>query len=159
EHADILNYLGYLHGELNEPQVAEPLHRQVLEVRRRVRGEDHPAVALSLTNLGLTYFNRGDYGKAEPLFRQAAEVRKRTLGAAHPDYAESLVTLAALHRERKDYEQALELLKQALIATAKRLGEKVEVEQHPAGARIINQIGLVCFKKEDYATAEDAFRA
>jgi tetratricopeptide (TPR) repeat protein len=61
------------------------LFQQALELRKRLLGEEHPDVALSLNNLALLYKSQGHYAEAEPLYMQALEITERSLGANHPN--------------------------------------------------------------------------
>lgn len=61
-----------------------------------VYGKQHPNYAASLNDLGLAYFQAGNYRAAEPLYTQALEIQKNALGQMHPDYALTLVYLADL---------------------------------------------------------------
>ena len=77
-------------------QEAVPLAEKVLEIRKKVLGELHPAYADSLNNLAGLYDSQGDYARAEPLYKQALQIRKKVLGELHPAYANSLNNLAGL---------------------------------------------------------------
>jgi hypothetical protein len=50
---------------------AKPLLTEVLEVRRRVLGAEHPDTLLSLKNLAALYGYQGKYAQAEPLETEA----------------------------------------------------------------------------------------
>ena len=55
--------IGNVYRNLGLYDLAEPLLREALDVRRRVFGADHPAVAQSLNNLGVVLRQRGDYDR------------------------------------------------------------------------------------------------
>ena len=46
--------------------------------------EDHPHTASSFNNLGLVYFDQGDFTAAAERFEQAARIAKRRLASDHP---------------------------------------------------------------------------
>ncbi len=73
---------------------AEPLHRQAMEIEKRILGENHPDYAGTLNSLANLYQDMGEYRKSEPLHQQAIEIWKRTLGENHPKYAMALRNLA-----------------------------------------------------------------
>ncbi|HEY6203203.1 MAG TPA: tetratricopeptide repeat protein, partial [Candidatus Limnocylindria bacterium] len=53
---------------------AERLYMRVLEIRERVLGPDHPAVAETLLNLERTYLGLGNHGEADRVHRRAATI-------------------------------------------------------------------------------------
>jgi len=57
----------------------------VVNTRKRVLGEDHPDLLISMDNLALTYRNQGRWKEAEELQMQVLQTRKRLLGEEHPD--------------------------------------------------------------------------
>jgi tetratricopeptide (TPR) repeat protein len=69
---------------------AETLYLQVLELRRRLQGEEHPDMAITLNNLAILYCDRGRYGEAETLLLQAVELWRRLHGEEPDNLAQSL---------------------------------------------------------------------
>jgi tetratricopeptide (TPR) repeat protein len=116
DHPDIatsLDNLAALYHSQGRYGEAEPLHVEVLEMRRRVHGaeKDHPDIATSLNNLAAMYDSQGRYGEAEPLYVAALEMRRRVHGAEkdHPDIAGSLNNLATLYCETGRFQEAEEM--------------------------------------------------
>jgi hypothetical protein len=70
-----------------------------VELRKRLLGEDHPDVAVSLHNCAELYYFKGYYSKAEPLLMQALKIFKRRLGSEHPNTVLCRTTLAILRRD------------------------------------------------------------
>jgi len=92
--ANTLGRLGnFLVEERGDAEAGEPLLREALDVRRRVLGDDHPYVAVSLNELAGAHLAGGDLDGAIPLFQQALALRRRVLGDDHPHVAYSLVGL------------------------------------------------------------------
>ena len=54
-------------------------------MRKRLLGEEHPDVALSLNNLAALYESQGRYTEAEPLYQKALKMLEQLLGVGHPD--------------------------------------------------------------------------
>ncbi len=52
---------------------AEKLHRQTLEILRRVLGPDHPDTLIGIENVAIDVSHEGYYGEAEQMFRGAIE--------------------------------------------------------------------------------------
>ena len=116
---------------------------------RRILGENHPNVALSLNNLAELYYSQGRYSEAEPLFKQALDLRKRTLAENHPLVASSLNSLAELYRRQGRYSEAEPLLKQALELRKRTLGEN-----HPDVASSLNNLAELYKNQGRYSEAE-----
>ncbi len=59
---------------------------EVLSVRVKVLGSEHPAVATVLNCLGSLYESQGIYEEAEPLFIRALAIDEKALGSGHTYY-------------------------------------------------------------------------
>ncbi|KAI4260743.1 MAG: hypothetical protein LQ352_000135 [Teloschistes flavicans] len=81
-------------GEAGRGPEALQLTERVVEVRKRVLGEEHPSTLTSMANLASTYWNQGRWKEAEELEVQVMEIRKRVLGDEHPDTLNSINNLA-----------------------------------------------------------------
>jgi tetratricopeptide (TPR) repeat protein len=97
-----LSYLAGLYDSQGRYSEAEPLYLQALELRKRLLGEDHPAVASSLNNLAGLYDSQGRYSEAEPLYLQALELAERVLGVNHPSTVTIRENLAILQAEMEE---------------------------------------------------------
>ena len=58
---------------------------EALDIRLRVRGQQHLETVQSIYNLASVYANTGDRKSAQPLFRRAAALYTELLGPTHPD--------------------------------------------------------------------------
>jgi len=72
----------------------ENLYRRALVIQERSLGREHPATALTLSNLGGLLAVRGDYAQAEQMQRAALETMEKVFGEQHPDTAAVLTSLA-----------------------------------------------------------------
>jgi tetratricopeptide (TPR) repeat protein len=70
------------------------MHRQGLELRETVLGQEHPDAFLSMDNLGKALGHQGKYEQAEEMHRQALELQKVVLGQDHPKTLNSMGNLA-----------------------------------------------------------------
>jgi tetratricopeptide (TPR) repeat protein len=59
----------YQQGQYSE---AAKVAEEALSVAEKTFGPDHPAVAVSLNNLGELYRAQGRYSEAEPLFKRSS---------------------------------------------------------------------------------------
>ncbi len=71
----------------------------MLDIRRRALGEEHPAIAMTLAQLGGVLRERGDPAGAEALLLRSFRMRRRLLGDAHPHVSESAGQLVSLYEE------------------------------------------------------------
>jgi Tetratricopeptide repeat len=60
------------------------LAKQVLEIREKALGPNHPEVALSLAKLADLYIVTGRYADAEPLYQRSLGILQKTYGSHHP---------------------------------------------------------------------------
>jgi tetratricopeptide (TPR) repeat protein len=131
---------------------AEPLYKEALELRRKLFGEEHNAVAQSINNLAALYHAQGRYDEAEPLFEQTLELRKRLPGQERSELARSLNNLAELYRTQGRYEEAEPLYEQAL-----HLWKKLHGEEHPDVALAMNNLALLYHSQKRYEDAKPLF--
>lgn len=100
---------------------AEALYRESLAIREQAYGANHPLVADSLDNLGVTIYHQGQLEAARELYDRALAVRRNALGGEHRDVGTSLNNLAGvlvdqgqLDRGREHYDRALAIWTAAL---------------------------------------------
>ncbi len=75
-------------------------------------GPEHPDVATTLYNLGVSYAAQGQYDKGEPLFQRSLAITEQALGPEHPHVAQSLNSLAELYRAQGRADKAERLLRE-----------------------------------------------
>lgn len=135
----------YREGRYTE---AIPIAKQVVDIREKALGPDHPDVASGLNNLATLYKSSGDYAKAEPLHQRSLSIREKAFGPDHPDVAQSLNNLAALCFSLGDYAKA-----EALYQSALANWEKVLGPDHPDVALGLNNLAMLHESLGDYAKA------
>jgi CHAT domain-containing protein len=136
---------------------ARKLAQQALDFRRKLHGEKHRSVALSLHNLALICLDQGDLVQAHKLSQQALERTMQIQGERHPDVASCLNTLAEICWAQGDLPQARKVYQQALD-----LNRLLHGERHPNVAISLSGLGLVCRAQGDLPQArklhQQAFR-
>ena len=110
-------------GELGS---ARQLVEQIVQVRRRILGAEHPDTLASMNDLAATLSAAGDLDGARQLVEQIVQVRRRILGAEHPDTLASMNDLAALLRDSGQLSGARDLLEQSL-----KMHRRVHGADHP----------------------------
>jgi serine/threonine-protein kinase len=143
--ADVTFYQGHY-------DESESWNRQALDMDRRLYGEQHPAVADELNNLGAIEADRGNYADAESHYRQALAIVERWYGAEHPETAANLTALAQVLTSQNRNADAEVCLKRAL-----------EIQQHQNGpirataGTTLNQLGILAFQEKRYDDAKSYF--
>jgi Flp pilus assembly protein TadD len=125
------------------------LCRDLLEIRRKWLGDDHPDTADSYNNLAGNLDAQGKYTEAGPHYRKALAIWLKALGEDHPDTARGHNDLAAdLERQGKSAEAEL-LFRKALAVYRKALGE-----DHPDTAIGCNNVAYSLEEQGKYGEAE-----
>ena len=140
----------YKQGEYGK---AIPLAERALALKKKIYGEEHPRVALSLNNLALLYFKQGNYAKAEPLLKRSLTIFKKALGKQHPKVATNLNNLGLLYSEQGNYAKAEPLYQRSLKITKKVYGE-----QHPKVATALSNLANLYYYQGNYAKAESLYQ-
>src|SRR5262249_30373085 len=99
-----------------------PQTEKVLDVTRKLLGEDDADYATSLGYMGVFRTLTGDRAGGEPLLRQALAIRRKLLGERHPAYADSLHELALHYHHFGDYARAEPLIRLAAGVYKESLG-------------------------------------
>jgi hypothetical protein len=80
-------------------QEAEELEVQVMQMRKRVLGDEHPDTLLSTHNLALTLYSQARREEALVIMESCVQSRQQVLGEQHPDTQLSLGTLKGWRAE------------------------------------------------------------
>ena len=92
---------------------------QVLEVRRRALGEEHPYTLNTVFELARAYERQGRFPDAEQLHARVAEIRRRVLGAQNPFTVDALRALGRTRLEQRRYTDAEAALRESLQGAEK----------------------------------------
>jgi CHAT domain-containing protein len=111
----------YVQGKYRELEKAA---RQSAAIRKEIQGENHPAYAGSLENIGGALEKLGQYAEARSLAEQAVAIRKKTFGERHPTYADSMNTLGLMLQNQGDLAGARRLYENALSIAKESVGER-----------------------------------
>jgi len=102
---------------------AEQLHREALEGRRSLLGENHPDTLTSKSNLANVLQMQGRLAQAEQLHREALEGRQSLLGENDPDTLGSKHQLATVLQQKGCLSEAEQMCREALEGVRSLLGE------------------------------------
>jgi tetratricopeptide (TPR) repeat protein len=117
-------------------------------MRRRIHKGDHPNVANTLNNIGVTLHSLGRYEEALQYDKESLEMRRKIHKGDHPDVANTLngigVTLHSLGR----YEEALQYDKESL-----EMRRKIHKGDHPDVANSLRGVGVTLHSLGRYEEA------
>ncbi|HEY1351995.1 MAG TPA: FxSxx-COOH system tetratricopeptide repeat protein [Ktedonobacteraceae bacterium] len=153
EGAWLLHHAGwYLHvrGEYTRAQICE---EQALAIYRAHFGDEHPATAMMLNNLAVTYEDRGKLKEALSLHQQALSIRRATLGEHHPETITSRRSLASLYQEQGKGEQAAALWREVLA-----IERQLAPPQHLETAATLVSLASLCHGQGQYEEAFDLYQ-
>ena len=106
--------LGLALMALGEVDEAEAHFTDVLELSRKLFGENHPDVGRAHQNLGATLYAGGKLSKALPHLERALAIFEQVHGSKHPRVAAMLGNLGALRDDLGWHDEARELFERAL---------------------------------------------
>ena len=124
------------------------LESQLMHLREKLYGVDHPDIAKSYNNIGNVCYCKGDYDRALESYFKALAIREKVLGKDHPDTATSYNNIGVVYKSKGDYDAALGYYFKDLAICEKVLGK-----DHLDTATSYNNIGNVFYSKGDYDRA------
>jgi tetratricopeptide (TPR) repeat protein len=124
ETADILfQYAHFLLAAKSDPERASKLFTEALGIYRSVPGDQHLAIASTLSSLASPAIWSGDFVLAEQYQREGLNLLRSTVSHNYPDYASSLEGLGYILTERGKYAEAEQILNEALQIARGDFGE------------------------------------
>lgn len=151
--ADLRTTIGKVFRELRDLAQAEVMHRQALGLRRQLLGNEHPAVANSLFNLGLALLEQRKIVEAKARLAEALAMNRKILGSDNREVAECLHALASAVREEGELDQAETMERDALEMRKRLLGS-----EHAEVAESLTTLAAVLQRKGELESAEATHR-
>jgi tetratricopeptide (TPR) repeat protein len=109
-------------GEFGDLKHAEKLGIQMLDMRKKVLGAEHPHTLCGIENLAVIYSRQGKWNEAEQLELQVLDMRKKLFGTEHPDTIISMGNLAYTYLNQGKWDEAEQLDVQVLEMRKKLFG-------------------------------------
>ncbi|OSZ80388.1 hypothetical protein CAP36_03805 [Chitinophagaceae bacterium IBVUCB2] len=106
EFANLLNNVAILAMLMKREDRVEDMLKRSAEIYKTSYGENSPAYAKVISDLGNYYRYKGRYSEAEPLLHAALQTREETLGTAHPLFVQSQEDIAILYWKKKELGKA-----------------------------------------------------
>jgi tetratricopeptide (TPR) repeat protein len=101
---------------------AEQLECQVMDIRMKCFGKEHPSTLTSMANLAVTYSNQGKWNEAGELQVEVMNMSRKLFDAEHPDTLRSMANLAVTFWNQEKWNEAEQLQVQVMDMTKKLLG-------------------------------------
>lgn len=133
---DIASVFLYHRGD---PLRAKLYYERALKIFENYYGKDHIQVAITLTNLGNTYGDLGDFRRQKELLEQALVILERHYGKDHVQMAITLTNLANAYGDLGNYTQQKTLLERALAIFERQYGK-----DHVQVAITLTNLGNAC---------------
>ena len=115
-----MNGLAAMFNSQNRPAEAEKILRQVVDIRMRVLGPQHPRTLLALHDLAVSRAGQGKYSDAEEIERGVLAIEERVQGAAHADTLTARQELGVILSREGRLAEAESLLKQLVALRRSR---------------------------------------
>jgi tetratricopeptide (TPR) repeat protein len=141
-------FLGDLFEVMGKNEKALECYQSTLPILLKHHGENHPDIAGTYYNIGLIYWNEGEYSKALENHKKALDIRLNIFGEEHSAVGNSYNSIGLVYFRRGDYQKALEYLQKSLSIFVRVCGE-----EHVFVACAYNNIGLVYQRTHEYEKA------
>jgi tetratricopeptide (TPR) repeat protein/predicted Ser/Thr protein kinase len=148
-----LSNLGMALSNAGQYERAAILHREALDIRRRILPANHPDIASSLDNRAAALAQLGALADAADLQREALAIRRTVYGEVHPFVALSLNNLGVRMDQLGHRDEAERLHQLALAVRRKTLGD-----DHPQTIQSVNGLAIAAFRRGDLEGALEGFR-
>ena len=119
---DKYNNFGLVMSENGDWKNAEEMQVQVMDMRKKFLGSEHPDTLESMLILADTYSDLGEWKEAEQLQFQVMDMRKKLLGVEHPDTLTSMGNIAGTYSKQGKLNEAEQLEIQVMDMSKKILG-------------------------------------
>jgi eukaryotic-like serine/threonine-protein kinase len=136
-------------GRLHE---AEALMREVVELRQRGSGDDHPDTLAAKSNLAAVLHANKKRGEATDLTKEVLEASRRVLGDDHPNTLTQMSNLGVMYALQNRLGEAIVIKQEALERLRRRLGKS-----HPKSLTALNNLALDLVQRGEFAAAAELF--
>lgn len=132
---------------------AEELAKQYIEEVHKTEGENTPAMATALNNLGTLYQDLKDYKRAGEYFRKALDIEKKVLSPNHSITAETYNNLGLILKKECKYKEAL-----GHLQTALNIKRAIYGDNHISMASTLNNLAVLSQTQKQYDKALDYYQ-
>jgi tetratricopeptide (TPR) repeat protein len=126
-------------GSIGKHEEAEITYREILGLRRKTLGYEHPDTLVSMDNLARLLHIQGYYGKAEAMYLQTLQGYEKVFGPEATATTLYIVgNLGALYKVLGQLDEAEKMYQRALRGKEKALGP-----DHPSTLDTVNDLGAL----------------
>jgi tetratricopeptide (TPR) repeat protein len=136
--AEAQGWVTFILLDLARYKEAEPLLREIADIRKQHLGSQHPDYSIALNQLALLLQSTDRNAEAEPLLRQALAIDEAAHGPHHPDVATALNNLAWILKTSGRLAESEPLMRRALS-----IDEATYGKDHPHVARDLSNLALL----------------
>lgn len=111
---------------------AEGYYKRAYEIKLKVLGPMHIAIAGSANSMARLYYHMCEYDQSEKFAKQCINIYEKTIGPDNPNVASSLHNLATLYHVQRKYNEAEPAYKRSLEIKKKILGP-----DHPETVKLL----------------------
>jgi tetratricopeptide (TPR) repeat protein len=131
---------------------AEKYHFGALKGRKKIQGKTHPLVGACLNDIGIMYYQKGDWHKALKYYEAGLDIKRKNQTPVR-SLVNSLSNTANMYSETGDSTKAIQLLNEALAIL-----NKEKLSPRASFALIYDTLGKVNRQDENLTAAEDMFQ-
>ena len=125
---------------------------EALEIRRKLYGQNHQAVAQTLTTLASVATSKANSSASDSLNLLALDIQRNVLGERHPDVATTLFSLAKNKLYNKSYNEAIDY-----ASEARAIFEHVYGDVHLKVVNTAMILAMAYNYSGEYALSDSAF--
>jgi tetratricopeptide (TPR) repeat protein len=127
---------------------AADLGHEVMDMWKKLVGEEHPDTIISINNLAVTLSNKRHFSEAADLQRQALVIQKKVLGTEHRDTLTTMMNLAVTLSYQGKYTEAIDLERKTL-----EIQRRILQEDHVDTIKSMNNLGTFLYQQRQYKEA------
>lgn len=142
--SNLLSSLGRVRTRQHRSTEALALYLRAQEIRERLWGREHPALALNLNNISIELLALGRREEAISTWRRSLALLETFRPPEHPSFAAPLANVAVVQRSLGQLDEARKNLRRALA-----IFEASKGKDHPNTATVLSELAMVEFDSQN----------
>jgi Tetratricopeptide repeat len=116
-----MSNLASIYADRGRRTEAEELNTKLIEIRKRILGQEHPVTLTSMTNFARSDWSQGRLKETEELQMQVVEIEGRTLGRENLFTLRIMSSLAMIWKKQGHNNKVLELMAEVVELSNRKL--------------------------------------